>query len=749
VPPEHRNNGLVSLFGTTLFVGAALTFLIQPMVAKMVLPLYGGSSGVWTTCMLFFQAALLGGYAYAHVGSKTFGVRRHAVIHLILILAVLLFLPIGGPASWAPMPNWPPSLSLLTMLAARVGLPYLAVAGTAPLLQLWFAETRHHSASDPYFLYASSNLGSMLALLGYPLLVEKVLPLEKQVSLWLSGYTLLSILVTVCALTLRSRPQDESRVSPEGNADMVAASGSPPSWRQRRRWIALAFIPSSLLLSVTAYLTTDVAAIPLLWVVPFALYLLTYILAFAVPRQRVHRAVSRLLPLVVLLLTLLLLAEGLEPPIWLQVGLHLLGLFVIGFACHVALALSRPSVASLTEFYLWLSVGGVLGGLFNALLAPVLFMRTGLTEYPLVLVLACFVRPPVTDKQDRRTLLRKDLLPAAILGLLTAVLAFSARWMPADLGPLRVGLAFGIPAVLCYTFVDRPVRFGLGIAALLLAGAFYVGEYGNTVYLRRTFFGVHQITRDERGRFLKLVHGNTVHGQQSAGPAVKHEPLTYYHVRSPIGRLFESLNNSSTPPKEVAVAGLGAGSLAYYAQRGQHWTFFEIDPVVEHIARAYFSYLKECDGDVDVVLGDARLRLEQAQSSRYDVLVIDAFNSDSIPIHLLTREAVATYRKRLADDGIMAFHVSNRHLDLAPVLAAQAETLGLAGYQWLGSSDPAPDSGKFASHWVLLGRLSPRLDAAIHGGMWTAMARADERYLWTDSYSNLLSVIRWAPSEVP
>jgi SAM-dependent methyltransferase len=817
------------LFALTLFASSALLFLVQPMVARMVLPLLGGTPSVWNTCMVFFQALLLGGYAYAHAAPAWLGVRRQAAVHLVVLALPLALLPVTLPAGWGQPEGDLPVFWLLGLLGVVVGLPFLVLSTTAPLLQKWFADTDHPSGRDPYFLYVASNLGSMLALLSYPFLLEPALPLSEQTRLWSIGYGIAAVLTAGCALLLWRSP----RPAPAPVVATENGQGALP-WTRRGRWVLLAFVPSSLLLSVTSYLTTDIAAIPLLWVVPLSLYLLTFILVFG-RRQRVpQRILARWLPLVVVILVLVLLSEATEP-VALLIGLHLAGLFWIGLFCHGALAQDRPPTSHLTEFYLWLSVGGVLGGLFNALLAPLLF--TSLVEYPLVLILACLLRgaapvrrigeqapcedsggllpesvdsdipaPPVKETEQglsapeqsdpsspgkgegqerngpahetetpgeknpvttvpaRRLPGRErlDLLLPLTLGMVTAALVIGLQLAGVEAGPVSVGAMFGVPAVICYTFLDRPLRFSLGIVALLLAGTLYAGVHGRAEHRVRSFFGVHRVTLDPTGRFRMLVHGNTIHGQQSLEPADekrlkrfekfvhgRYLPLTYYHPKGPIGQVFAALQER--PLHRVGVVGLGAGAMACYAEAGQEWTFFEIDPAVIYLARdsGYFTYLKDCmnrGAHLEIVPGDARLTLA-GRSDQFDLLVIDAFSSDAIPVHLLTREALAVYRARLAPGGVLAFNISNRYLDLKPVLAGLARDaeppLVCRVQDDLVPGDEEKREGKAPSQWVVMAASNQSLGKQLAGIRWDRVRVTARTPVWTDDYSNLFGVFKW------
>jgi hypothetical protein len=736
----HWPRRLPLLYTLAIFAGAALLFVVQPLAARLVLPLLGGTPAVWTTCMLFFQAALLAGYLYAHAAPAWLGERRQAAFHLAVLLLPWLVLPLALPAGWpAPDPRLPGPWLLGVMLVS-VGLPFFAVATTGPLLQRWFAATGHPAGRDPYFLYAASNLGSLLGLFAYPLLLEPLLPLRAQGWAWAAGYGLFLVLAVACAVALwRS----------SGPKEVVAAKGTtppvpPPTWTRRLRWLVLAFVPSSLLLSVTLHLSTDVAAIPLLWVIPLALYLLTFVLAFA-RRSGVRAAtVARGLPLVALVAVLVLLSEATEPAV-LLVPLHLVVLFWVGLFCHTTLAEDRPPAGRLTEFYLWLAVGGALGGVFNALVAPHLFKSVA--EYPLVLVLACALRPTVgeTEPGGKAGLRWTDVaLPVAVAAG-TALLVWAVQALGLPPGPPSVAAMFAVPALVCYTFLARPLRFALGLAGLLLAAQLYRGVYGASEFRARSFFGVHRVTVDPTHTFRILVHGNTVHGQQFLDPARHDEPLNYYHRTGPVGRVFKVLGGDEPAArfKRVGVVGLGAGALCCYAHEGQEWTYYEIDPEVVRIARDpnLFTFWSDCKVRPNLVLGDARLTLARSDD-RYDLLVIDAFSSDAIPAHLLTREALAVYRARLAEGGALAFNISNRYLDLERVLGDLAADGHMAclSREDRSLSDEDRRNGKSPSHWLVMAE-DPKTLMKLGG--WARVPSKPGRPVWTDDYFNLLSVFKW------
>jgi spermidine synthase len=774
------------LFAVTLFLSATLLFLVEPMVAKMVLPLLGGTPAVWNTCMVFFQAALLAGYAYAHGLTSWLGPRRQVVLHGILLLLPLLVLPIHV-AGWTPNPDYPIP-SLLPFLVAAVGLPFFVLSTSAPLLQKWFAETGHPSARDPYFLYAASNLGSMLALLAYPTLVEPYLPLKpyvwlSQSWLWALGYGVLVVCIGACGWAVW---QGHGQQAPIAARRTQAATEAPPSLWLRLRWIALAFIPSSLMLGVTTYITLDIAAIPLLWVIPLALYLLSFILVFARWPESVHKGMVLVMPLVVLLLVFLMQSE-IKARVTVNICMHLLMLFVVALVCHGELARTRPSARYLTEFFLLMSVGGVLGGLFNALIAPLAFKS--IVEYPVAIVGACLLVPPAVPLGQtwlgRRfsprlaplVSIAADIGLAALLGVVTFGLAqfFDApdtgvSWLEDIRRHVNEGLdwaagtlhtrysqvatiaLYGLPILICYSYVARPLRFGLAVAAFFLASNWHNAEVESSVvkqkilHQERSFFGVLKVIEESSEDFLshKLVHGTTLHGRQIVSDDHQHEPLTYYHISGPIGQAFQTFHGDYAK-KSMAVVGLGTGTMCCYAKSDRSITFYDIDRAVIGIAQNpdYFTFWNDCPAQKNVVLGDARLKLAEAPDGQYDLIVVDAFTSDAIPIHLITREAIEdVYLKKLSERGILIIHISNRYLDLAPVLANIAQALGLASLRQY-DSDSDTQLGKTSSDWVLLTRKREYFGKLADDDRWKPLEPNPAVGVWTDDYSNLLRVFDW------
>jgi SAM-dependent methyltransferase len=771
--PLHGTLAPLFLYALASFLSAALLFLIEPLFGKMVLPLLGGSPAVWNTCMLFFQAVLLAGYGYAHLSTRWIPPRWQAAFHLLLALPTFLVLPIVIAGHRPPPTDANPIPWLLGVLATSVGLPFFMVSTSGPLLQKWFAASDHPASADPYFLYAAGNLGSILALVSYPAVAEPLLALPAQARLWTAGYGILAISIAACSWSVvRGKRQKCVENTSWKQLPRGKLSEKGPDIFLRCRWVVLAFVPSSLMLSVTTYLTTDIAAVPLLWIIPLALYLLSFVLVFARKPLVPWVMAIRVLPMAMVILAVALLAEATEP-IWLLLPLHLTAFFLTALVCHGELARRRPGVEHLTEYYLWLGLGGVLGGLFNVIVAPLIFPT--IIEYPLVLVLACFLRPslrkaqaPLREKSPAkddpygpeaparwsifRSLKRQPygLKTDAAFAVGVALTAIALGYFIPVLGvawrPLRLGLLFGLPAALCYTAAARPIRFGLGLGALLVAGAFHHGDYGSTLLCQRSFFGIHRVTIDPSGKQHLLVHGSTVHGREDWTEERPREPLTYYHRSGPIGRLFKSFQAEPEKRRRIAVVGLGAGSLAAYGQRGQEFTFYEIDPTVEQIARdeRYFTFLHDCRARLRIIRGDARLKLQDDERF-YDLLVIDAFTSDAIPLHLLTREALAIYLRRLAPGGLLAFNVSNRYLDLQPVLGDLAGDTGLRA--WAGNelamTQAERQEGKSPSQWVLMARSKSDLGLLVRSARWEPLAPRPGVRVWSDDFSNLFSAFRW------
>jgi hypothetical protein len=700
---QRRYSARALLFALTLFLSAAMLFVVQLMLGKMVLPIFGGVPAVWNTCMVFFQAALLAGYAYAHASVTCLGARRQAVLHVAVLCAPLLILPISINPEWAPAGDANPVAPLLGLLFVSVGLPFFVIATSAPLLQRWFAEGAGGS-TDPYPLYASSNAGSMLGLLAYPVFIEPYLVLRVQSLWWTAGYGLFVLLSIGCAATFWLLPHSSvPKRSSKTRHRNEPAPMQAPDRGTRRRWLAYSFVPSSLLLGVTTYLTSEMAPIPLLWVIPLTLYLLSFILVFGGSSPRMHRLMVWALGPWLLLETVLLLSEPTEMSVPFLV--LLLTFFVVAMVCHGELGRSRPRAQYLTEFYLWISAGGVLGGLFNALVAP--FVFSSVIEYPLVLVFAAL------------------LMPALFVAPRSTALAWLNR-----LTPLVLATCMGV-ILLRHGYLSE-IRQGL-------------------VHRQRSFFSVLKVIRGPQGITQTLVHGSTRHGTQirTADPRQRRLPLLYYFPTGPIGQVFQEFRGANAK-RQVAIVGLGIGALAGYGEAGHEFAFFEIDPAIEEIARNpdYFTCLTDAEArgvKLRVELGDARISLRREPAGQFGLMVLDAFSGDAVPTHLLTEEAVRLYLSKLTADGLLAFHVTSSYLDLKPVLAAQAQAAGLLALVQDDAelSEEETRRGKAPSTWIIMARQDKDFGGLSRNSRWRSLAPKPEFPLWTDDYSNIFQVLIW------
>ncbi len=659
---------LLAGFTLTLFASAFLLFSVQPLVSRLVLPRLGGSPAVWNTCICFFQAALLIGYGYAHLVSTRLRPRTQVALHAVVLAAGLASMPLTlGVAS--PPADASPIAWLFTLLTLTVGLPFVAIAATAPLMQTWFARTTHPHARDPYFLYAASNGGSLAALLSYPVLIETTLGLSDQLLFWSAAFAATAAAVLTCGTAALMR-----NATPILRV-VTTVRASPLAFTEKLRWVVLAFVPSALMLAVTTHITTDVAAVPLFWIVPLAIYILTFVLAFA-------RRVSSQSRGVLVLQAIAFAAAGaisLEGRLSAAAMLVPLAAFALtAMVCHTELASRRPAVQHLTSYFFLVSVGGALGGLFNALLAPVLFQVP--LEYPLLLIVACLLRPPPPQLQTQAReswAMRGDLLlPTALIILVIALAWAAGPDGPKVLYPASRLAAVMVPGLVLFWFARRRTRLALGLAVCLAIPI--LGEASGTQLTACDFFGVLRVKQLTREELVVLQHGTTLHGMQSMRKGEELTPFAYYRRAGPFGRAFAALAKRAVPISTVGVVGLGAGALGCYARPGEAWTFYEIDPMVERFARddRWFNFMAGCGNHPAVVLGDARINLVADAAVRYDILIVDAFSSDSIPMHLITREALALYFGRLKPGGVLLFNITNRYLDLAPVIARLAADAG-------------------------------------------------------------------------
>ncbi len=739
------------VFGFSMFLSAVLMFLLEPMISKMMLPLLGGTPAVWNTCLVFFQAVLLAGYIYAHASSRWLKRRPQVALHILVTSTVILIpglLPIRLAPGWTPPASGTPVGWILALLTVSVGLPFFVLSANAPILQRWFADAESTRSSDPYFLYAASNAGSLCGLLAYPVLIEPLFGLSLQGRLWRWGFLLFAACVTTCAVVVWTGMKEDAGAHIEAKKPLTIPD---LGWAQRLRWIALAFVPSSLILGVTTALTTDMPAIPLLWVLPLALYLLSFILVFA-RRQFVSLGfLAQRLPFLILAALIPEMSQT-RFPLVVFLAINLALLWTVAMVCHGELARTRPPVSRLTEFYLWLSIGGVLGGIFNALVAPLIFRSV--LEFPLVLIFAALLRPmpapkAQTPQAERRAKIKDWLFPVA-LGLTMLLVISMLAHLGVQPGRSLTILIFGYSAVWCLSFGPRRLRFALGIVAMLLASARYIGPFGRVLVTDRSFFGVLRVSDDLSHRFHYLIHGATIHGIEAVEPLHSREPLAYYSQGSPIAQILQT-DEARHLRQAWAVVGLGSGAMACYAQPGESLSYYEIDPLVPKIARdpRYFSYLSQCAPGASIELGDARLRLRDAQANQFGLIVLDAFSGDSIPMHLLTREALKLYLGKLRPGGTIAFHISNRYIDLTPVLANLAQDAHLLVYLADDSSvtEAQMAAGVMPSRWVVMARSPQDIESLINDHTtrfrWMPVHAQPGNAVWTDDYSNLLRVIRW------
>ena len=731
------------LFVLTILVGSFLLFLVQPMVARMVLPKLGGAPAVWNSAMLVYQALLLGGYAYTHWLGR-FTVRRQAIIHLALFLVAALWLPIGIARIAPPGPGqealWVPLL-----LFASIGPVFFVVSAQAPLMQRWFAADRQ--AGDPYYLYAASNLGSFAGLISYPALVEPALPLAAQSWGWTAGYALLVLLVTGTAA---------ARWHGAAQVQTVSAAEPCPTLRRQLHWLLIAAVPSGLMLSTTTHLTTDIVAMPLLWVLPLGLYLLSFVIAFSTA-ERLTQIVTFIAPAVLLAVGGLgLLSSGGGSMMIALASLAML--FVVATALHGYLYHLRPATQHLTLFYLIMSAGGVVGGLFAALFAPLLF--DWVYEHPLLILAAAALLPlPALFPWDKWMNLSARAARIGVV-ILLAVAAFASWHMASNWGGLLEGstAAWGLGIfTIGLLVIGWRWAFVSALALLMIGvGGWDTIQESFTGARVRSYFGVYTVTDYPASNQRRLAHGTTLHGLQRTDAEHRRDPTTYYGHQSGVGLTLDQAEALAGPKAAVGIVGLGAGTLACYRKPGQDWTIFEIDPVMVDIARdpAKFTFLSDCAGDTPIVIGDARLQIAEQPAGRFDIIVIDAFSSDAIPLHLLTREAIGIYRRAMKPDGILLIHISNRFFGLEPVLAEEAKA---RGWSVAIRMDPGPVNDPFgdltASNWVALtatpqrmkqltGGIRPRKHAS-EDGAWVPLESRANFDRWTDDYASTLPVLIW------
>lgn len=714
--------GIVVLFTGTIFTSALLLFFVQPLFTRMVLPQIGGAPAVWTTAMLFFQTILIAGYLYAHLITRHLPTLAQVALHMVLLVLALGFLPLAVPEDWSFDPARPVVLQTLWLYALGVGLPFAVLSATAPLVQSWYRQSGGPRADDPYFLYAASNLGSLVALLAFPLVAEPLFGVTAISAAWSVGFLLLGPLLLVSGLFARRGPT----TTPD---QAIPAAAAGPGWKMLAYWAFLAFLPSSLMLCVTSKISTDLGSFPLVWVVPLALYLLTFVLVFSTRSAFTADRLRRALPLAIAVLVYF----SLRPTATLGwIAAFLIAFFLIGLLAHRMLLDARPDPGHLTVFYLTMSVGGALGGLFNSIFAPMVFNR--LLEYPITIALVgllMIARRPGNMARDLA--LGLALAVPALLPLLLNSAALH-----------RIGTSNKVLLTICIllavfaVFRARPLVSAAATATVL--GIWALFGTANVVMIDRSFFGVHLVS--DRGDIREYRNGTTVHGAQlltegSGRPT----PLTYYHPKGLMAQIVSETR--AVPARTVGIIGLGTGALSCYARPDQDWHFYEIDQMVVDIALnpKLFSYMSSCAPEAKIHVGDARIVLGAQNDLRFDILVIDAYSSDAIPVHLATVEAIQLYLDHLNEGGVLVFHISNRFYNLARPLAAAADALGLQGRYRAQSLDELEGAvGANTSVVVVLARSEGALGVAATDRAWTPLP-APDMAVWTDDYSNLLATL--------
>ncbi|PKL42332.1 MAG: hypothetical protein CVV41_14420 [Candidatus Riflebacteria bacterium HGW-Riflebacteria-1] len=758
---------MLVLYSATVFLSAFLIFLVQPMIGKMILPLVGGAPAAWNSCLFFFQALMLAGYGYAHFSLRRLGLYRQALTHLLLMVGALILLPISFDRA-ATVPE-DPSLWLIVRLFKSAGLPFFVLTALSPLLQFWFSRTGHQKADNPYFLFAASNLGSFAALLLYPTLVEPSFDLAVQAKIWSGGFALLIVMLVACRLTVKSETADTAEIESTDQA---------PSYETMLKWLVAALFPSALLLAATQFITADISPVPLLWIIPLAIYLLTYVMAFST-WNLAPAHIKKLFFAAVMVFPVAY--YKLNTNLWVAAPLHLAILFTISLYCHTYLARNRPSVRHLTLFYANISLGGAVGSLLISFIAPLLF--TSSAEYPILIILSCYLTRHFTlaeaaDKTEERP--DESLVLTVIMGTYAAAMFAAiesigfAKFLQhnahniginPEIGFLRTTVLFLIEkqnscktlAMILVTILPlltlrKLPRINLAMFTMVCLVLTTIWQTGNApikLCSMRNFFGIKDVRLSIEDQMVSLIYGSTVHGRQSLNLESMFDPLDYYHRNGPVGSAFRQLF-SHKPDLKAGILGLGIGSLLAYSKPGNEFTFYEIDPQVIKIANNtdYFSYLATFKGRSRIVCGDGRRMIEKSQEAYYDMIFLDAFSSDSIPVHLMTLEAMRMYFSRLKPDGVIVINIANRYLDLKPMLAALANQLSLYGLYSLDRVFDQNDPGNFGrsvTEYVVLTeslQVATELKKCEYIDWQNLRNNIAAGKVWTDSYSSLYSLLQ-------
>lgn len=728
------------LYAVTLFTSAALLFWLQPLFSKTILPLFGGAPSVWNTCMMFYQSALLAGYAYSHYSTHWLGTKKQSLLHLCLLLLALVWLPLPMTSDFTFPPLDSPIVWLFMQLCFTIGMPLFVLSANAPLLQSWFSQTQDERSRDPYFLYAASNTGTCAVLMAYPFLIEPLCGISQQTALWGYVYTILIVLVAVCSFMLWRFQKEGADHSNSMRHHQDEDIPDVPDLLDCLEWVMWAFIPSVLLLGVTQYITTDVASVPFFWALPLAVYMATFAIVFSRNPLVPHHWIQLAQPFI-LIPPLATIVAGTGLFFWIDLTVHLAALFVHCMFCHGELARRRPHPAHLTVFYFCLATGGVLGSVFVTLTAPLLFATV--MEYPLALLLmvyVCWKWNPAAETKNRTSLI------ALLLGLLALSLCLAAEIItfvstPGVLALVWVSTLIG-PAIMRNLQQSLAVRTAF---LMVTAAGFYLTMPDKPVlYRSRDFFGSYKIIHNERWDQNELYVGTTIHGTQFNHPDLKTYPAGYFDPEGAVGEIFFHFNEAY-PTANTAVCGLGVGTIAAYGRAGQSMTFYEINPKVYEIAAesGYFSYLHDSLADIHTVFGDARVAIQSAVDHSYDFIILDAFNSDSVPVHLLTLEAFEVYKSKLKPGGWLAVQISNRYLDLKPVIFGAVMRNGWTALLHDEEIDPGlPNNNRMESTWVVIFQNDDWVETFMAMGIWERLPLNRSFPAWTDNHASILPLLK-------
>lgn len=729
----------LAIYSITIFLSAFLLFSIQPMFTKMVLPTLGGAPMVWNTAMMFFQGVLLLGYLYAHFVAQIKNVRTQTIIHFLLLMIAAIFVPITKAKGWEPPTTKMPVFWLLQFFTVSIGLPFFAISATAPLLQRWFSVTDHKDAQNPYFLYGASNIGSILALLAYPFIIEMNLRLKTQGEGWGILYITLILLITFCTIFVRSK--QISKTETKKTSETI-------DWKTRSLWVLYAFIPSALLLAVTSHISVDIAAIPLLWVIPLIIYLFSFVMVFARTPIISHNFIMSIAPTAIIVAVIF---YSLSVALFCDIAIVITFLFIISMVFHGELAKNKPSATKLTEFYLFMSLGGVLGGIFNSIIAPLCF--NDVYEYLLIIILSALALP---NKKEAIKSYRNIFIFPFITALMYSILIITIKVRERIINDTNIeiiDIAVIIALIITNYFLfslfyykkqPQSLRFMLAAALLCVIGYVMRPNQVLTSFKARSFFSTYKVLSPPESD--RLVSGKTTHGIQIKIPVdLQTMPTSYYSKKGPIGDIFNVLDPISNYKEKMGVVGLGTGTLSCYVKPGRTWTFFEIDPLTVQIAKdsGIFKFLPKCAPNANIVLGDARLSLQKSNNNTFDVLFVDAFSSDAIPMHLLTKEALDMYMSKIKKDGAVAIHVSNKYVDLTPVLAGYSKTANIKGYlkNHTSSKQDKEDLSITSSSWVVLSKNKRFLKALLETKGWQDIASSSKKVFWSDDFSNIIPLI--------